>query len=237
MLNLNDSILGDITNALVFSDSELRQQYLEAINNESGNGVENSRHTYQWDYRYNTIVKIAEKYDLRYAKLERGNLWQAVYLIGPENEIYVFFSSKNVRSIIRKGKDNHYLNLLNLFNENLDDLKALEFQLSLLLNDKHSNEVRDTETLRANARDIVKMMENPPSKVVVIAFDKAFVNTAEALVFNSKNEIVWNKDLTPLIKPDYRLLLNSDEVNAVHKESRIARETKKKPLVRLKNNK
>ncbi|QED49369.1 DUF5986 family protein [Cytobacillus dafuensis] len=236
MISLNDSILGEVVNALVLNDPESREQYLIAINNESGNGVENSRHTYQWDYRYNTIVKIAMKYNLGYSKLERGNLWQAVYLIGPNNEIYVFFSSKNLRSIIRNGKDNHYLNLLNLFNENLDDLVPVEGQISLNLGDNCSNKCKDIETLQMHAREVVKMMENPPSKVIVIAFNKTITSTAEALVFNTKNEIVWTKDLTSLIKNDYRFVLNSDDVVADQEESRTERESKKKQIVRLKNN-
>ena len=237
MISLNDLILGEVVNALILIDPESHEQYLNAINNESGKGVKNSKHTYKWDYRYNTIVKIAEKYDLRYAKLERGNLWQAIYLIGPEDEIYVFFSSKNLRSIIRKGKNSHYLNLLNFFNENLDDLIPVEMQMSFPLNTNRFNEFEDKDALKMSAREVVKMMENPPSKVVVIGFNQAFVNTAEALVFNSKNEVVWNKDLTSLIKTDYRFVLNSDDVVADEKESRIVRETKKKAIVRLKNNK
>lgn len=235
MISLSDLILGEIVNALVLNDPESQEQYLIAINNESGNGVKNSRHTYQWDYRYNTIVKIAEKYNLRYAKLERGNLWQAIYLIGPENEIYVFFSSKNLRSIIRKGRENHYLNLLNLFNESLDNLNPVEVQESLDLNSNSINALADKDALRMNAKEVVKMMENPPSKVVVIAFNKGFVDTAEAVVFNSKNQVVWNKDLSTLIKSDYRFVIDSDNAVVKQKESSMVVETKKKSIVRLKN--
>lgn len=236
MISLNDLILGEVVNALILIDPEAHEQYLNAINNESGKGVKNSQHTYQWDYRYNTILKIAEKYDLKYAKLERGNLWQAIYLIGPHDEIYVFFSSKNLRSIIRNGKKSHYLNLLNLFNENLNDLVPIEMQMSFSLNNNRSNEFKDKDALKLSAREVVKMMENPPSKVVVIAFNQAFVNTAEAIVFNGKNEVVWNKDLTSLIKTDYRFVLNTDNVAVAQKDSSTVRETKKKSIVRLKNN-
>ncbi|MDN3451436.1 DUF5986 family protein [Planococcus sp. APC 3906] len=235
MISLSDLTLGEIVNALVLNDPESHEQYLIAINNESGNGVKNSRHTYQWDYRYNTIAKIAEKYSLRYAKLERGNLWQAIYLIGPKNEIYVFFSSKNLRSIIRKGRYNHYLNLLNLFNENLDNLNPVEMQTSLNLNTNSVNELPDKEALRITAREVVKMMENPPSKVVVIAFDKGFVDTAEAVVFNSKHQVVWNKDLSSLIKSNYKFVLKSDDTVVGQKESSIVLDSKKKSIVRLKN--
>jgi len=219
MISLSDLILGEVVNALVLNDSDSREQYLNAINNESGNGVENSRHTYQWDYRYNTIVKIAIKYNLGYTKLERGNLWQAIYLIGHDNEIYVFFSSKNLRSIIRKGKNNHYLNLINLFNESLDGLEPLEDQIALEIVDNTPKENQDIEVLKVHARDVVKMMENPPSRVIVIAFNKAFNSSAEAVVFNSKNEVVWTKDLTSLIKNNYKFVLDSDDVSANQKES------------------
>lgn len=68
---------------------------------------------------------MSKKRGLQHIKLKRGNLWEVVLIVGPENEVYTFFSHKNMKQIINQGKTNHYMILLNLFNEGFDELPPL----------------------------------------------------------------------------------------------------------------
>lgn len=233
MINLHNDIVKEIVNILVMDDSEARLLFLQSINNETGEGTQNSRPQQKWDYRYNSLIKMAKKFGLKHEKLKRGNLWEAVYIVGPENELYVFFSHKNMRKIIEEGKSNHYLKLLNLFNVELDDMKPLNVQLTLPINE---NDGDNSENLIEQARTMLNMMEKDPSKVVVFAFDQTFNSTVKAVTFNTRQEVVWEKDLTELIEPNYRLVLKDDNINPDKRENKNTPKTKKekKQIVRLK---
>lgn len=234
MIKLSEGALKEIVNSLVLEDPESRQQYLLSINNESGEGTENSSPQQKWDYRYNTILKVARKYGLKSGKLTRGRLWEAIYVIGPDDEIYIFFSHKNMRSIIKHGKDNHYLKLLNLLNQAVDDLEPLDYQMVLpILNE----EDRDIENLRKQAIDMLKALKTNPTKVIVFAFDISFISTVKAFVFNTRHEVVWEKNLSELIEINYKSVLDDKMATPETQESRTERRTKdaKKKIVRLKN--
>ncbi|MGE8003559.1 DUF5986 family protein [Lysinibacillus sp. NPDC093216] len=234
MISLDDKILKDIVNGLVYSDPELRQLYLQSILNESGEGTQNSSHQHKWDQRYNTILKIADKFDLKYWKIKRGKLWEALSIIGPENELYVFFAEKNLRKIIRNAEDSHYLRLLNLFNGHYNKMEELFEQTSLNLFASKNNESKfDID----DAREMLQLIENNPSRVIVFGFDVSFISTVRAYVFNAKNQLVWEQELTHLIDTNYQLVLENDNVNAGTKESKIEKDLKepaKKRIVQLK---
>lgn len=233
MINLHDEIIKEIANILVMDDPESRLLYLQSINNESGEGTQNSRHQHKWDYRYNSLIEMAKKHGLQHIKLKRGNLWEAVLIVGPENEVYAFFSHKNMQQIINQGKTNHYMILLNLFNEGFDELPPLNSQMELPIFDDKEN----SENLKEKARLMLDMMEKDPSKVFVFAFDYSFISTVKVLAFNTKQEIVWERDLTDLIQPNYKWALYDDEINPVRNMSKNTLEIKneKKQIVRLKN--
>lgn len=234
MISLDEKILKDIVNALVSSDPEMHQIYLQSILNESGKGTKNSSHQHKWDLRYNTILKITEKYNLKYWKIKRGKLWEALSIIGPENELYVFFGEKNLQKIIRNGKNNHYLRLLNLFNEYFDDKKQLfeQFSLNFFVANKYESKFDIEE-----AREMLQLFEENPSRVIVFGFDASFVSAVRAYIFNSKNQLVWEQGLNHLIDTNYQLVLENDNVNADTKESKTKKALKepaKKRIVQLK---
>lgn len=233
MINLHKTVIKALVNTLVADDPESNLRYLQSINNESGKGTQNSKHQRRWDYRYNSIIQIAEKFELEYIKLDRGNLWEAVLIVGPENELYVFFSHKNMRQIIKKGKNNHYLKLLNLFNSELNRLEPLNSQMELPL---FPLEDRDENKFIEQAKIMVKMMKDTPSKVIMFAFDHSFISTVKAYAFNTRHETVWEDNLSELIEPNYRLVLKDDKVQPHTQERKSARKTKKKKqIVNLKN--
>lgn len=233
MMNLHNDIVRAIVNILVMDDPEARLLYLQSINNESGEGTQNSSPQQKWDYRYNSLIEMAKKFGLRYIKLKRGKLWEAVLIISPENELYAFFSHKNMRKIIKKGKNNHYLKLLNLFNVEFDELDPLNSQMTLI----NDSEDESSENLKHQARFMLSMLEKPPSKVFVFAFDHSFISTVKAFAFNTKQEVVWEIDLTELIEPNYRLVLKNENINPDKRVSKNTPETKKekKQIVSLKN--
>ncbi|MYL47806.1 hypothetical protein GLV94_19400 [Virgibacillus halodenitrificans] len=234
MINLHNDIVKAIVNSLVMDDPEARLLYLQSINNESGKGTQNSSSKHKWDYRYNTLIEIAEKYGLGYVKIDRGRLWEAVLIVGENNELFVFFSHKNMRQIIKKGKNNHYLKLLNLFNEYFDEMLPLNSQMALPFLESE-NECK--EDLKEQAREMLSKMEGDPSKVFVFTFDHSFVSTVKAFAFNTRQEVVWESDLTDLIDSNYRLVLKDDNINPEKRESKNTPETKKekKQIVSLKN--
>ena len=231
MINLADDILKDFVNTLIHDDPELKPLLREAINNVDGDGVENSTATAKWDNRYNSLVKVAKKYVLKFGIIKRGNLWKAIFIVGEDNSIYVFFNHKNLKGIIKKGKSNHYLKLLNFFNRHLDDHKPINEQLKWDL--EETTDPYSDEALENQARDIIKMLEHEPSKVVVFAFNKSFISTVNAYVFNSKHEPIWHQDFTSLIESNYAFDLNSDDIETEKKESTTTID-KKKQIVKLK---
>lgn len=231
LINLDDDILKDFVNTLIHDDPELKPLLREAINNVDGDGVENSSATAQWDHRYNSLVKVAKKYDLKFGIIKRGNLWKAIFIVGKDNSIYVFFSHKNLKSIIKQGKNNHYLKLLNFFNKHFDDHKPINEQLKLDI--EEVDEPFSDNALESQARDIIKVLEQDPSGVVVFAFDKSFTSTVNAYIFNSKHEAIWHQDFTSLIESNYTFVLNSDEIKTEEKESTTTVNIKKQ-IVQLK---
>ncbi|ADU28478.1 DUF5986 family protein [Evansella cellulosilytica] len=235
MINLHNDIVKAIVNILVMDDPEARLLYLQSINNVSGEGTQNSSPKQKWDYRYNSLIEMAKKYELRYFKLDRGKLWEAVLIAGPQNELYVFFSHKNMKNVIKKGKNNHYLKLLNLFNHELDELKPIYSQMTLPISFEDDDD--SSEDLIEQAREMLSMMEEEPSKVYVFAFDHSFVTTVKAFAYNTRQEVVWERDLTELIEPNYRLVLTDDEIYPDTRISNNTPETKKekKQIVSLKN--
>ncbi|QFT90211.1 hypothetical protein FIU87_16225 [Bacillus sp. THAF10] len=234
MINLHNDIVKAIVNALVMDDPEARQLYLQSINNESGEGTQNSSSKQKWDYRYNTLIEIAKRFGLGYIKIDRGRLWEAVLILGQDNELFVFFSHKNMRQIIKKGKNNHYLKLLNLFNEYFDELLPIDSQIALPILDSEDESI---EILKEQAREMLSKMEGDPSKVFIFTFDHSFVSTVKAFAFNTRQEVVWESDFTDLIESNYRLVLKDDNIKPEKRESKNAPETKKekKQIVSLKN--
>ena len=234
MIDLHNDIVKAIVNTLVVDDPETRLLYLQSINNESGEGTQNSKSTRIWDYRYNTLKQVAKEFGLRHVKINRGGLWEAILILGEENELYVFFSYKNMKEIIKKGKNNHYLKLLNMFNEEFDGMHPLNLQMELPL---YNNEIECEENLKEQAKKMLSMMEENPSKVIVFTFNNSFTSTVKAFAFNTRQEIVWEKELSELIEPNYISVLKNDNINPEKRISKNIPETKKekKQIVTLKN--
>lgn len=232
MIGLKNDELKDIVNVLVYDDPDLKTLYREAINNVNGDGVENSIAKAKWDHRYNSLVKVAKKHKLRFGKLQRGNLWKAIFIVGEDNAIYIFFSHQNLKNILEKGKNNHYLKLLNFFNKHFKNHKPLVEQLEFKLGIEPSSTMTDA-ALEAEARKIVSMLENEPSKVVVFSFDKVAVSTVKAYVFNDKHQAIWQRDYTYLIERNYtfNLLADNNNITTQEKDAPIS---SKKPIVKLK---
>lgn len=232
MIELSNEVKKAIANTLVTDDAESRFLYNQSINNTSGKGTQNSIHKHQWDYRYNTIIQIADNYDLKYLKLSRGKLWEAVILIGQGNDLYVFFSEKNMQKIISQGKKTHYLILLNLFNEKLDSMKPVQETLTLF-----DEEHESLEDKRNMAKEMLNILEHDPEKVVVFTFNKGFIPVVKACVYNTKQQLIWEDDLSHLIETDYKLVLEDDRIKPATRESANHQEIKKekKRIVQLKS--
>lgn len=235
MIGLNEDVQKDLVNTLVNTPPEQYQLYLQSISNESGKGTLNSSHQYKWDRRYNGILLVAEKHGLKYWKISRGKFWEALSVVGPENELYIFFSDKNLKKIIKSGKGSHYLKLLNLFNEHYDTYEQLYKQefLDLFIEDEQINEFDISDAV-----EMLKILEEKPSRVVVFGFDITFTSTVRAYVFNSKNQLVWEQGLSYLIDTNYSLVLPNDYVNPGTKESsnkNVSKAPEKQQIVRLKN--
>lgn len=234
MIELNNDVIKEIANALVTQDSDSRFLYLQSINNESGEGTQNSWAVQKWDLRYNNILKVAIEFDLKYIKLGRGKLWEAIAILGPKDEIYVFFSKHNLKRIMRKGKNSHYLRLLNMFNEALDERTPLNQQLAL---DICEEDGIDKEYWKKQAREMLQAIETDPSKVIVFGFDISFVATVKAYVFNTSHQLVWEKDLSELIDVNYQSVLKDDYVEPAMRESSNINVTKSgdKRIVKLRD--
>lgn len=232
MIGLKNDELIDIVNVLVYEDPDLRTLYREAINNVNGDGVENSIAKATWDNRYNSLVQVAKKHKLRFGKIQRGNLWQAIFIVGEDNAIYIFFSHQNLKNILKKGKSNHYLKLLNFFNKHFKDHKPLVEQLELKLGIESPSSVSDA-ALEEEARKIVSMLEKEPSKVVVFSFDKVTVSTVKAYVFNDKHQAIWQNDYTYLIERNYTFSLQADNTNNEQQE-KASPISSKKQIVKIK---
>lgn len=231
MLDLNGFIIKDIVNTLVHDDPDFEQLLAEATNNVDGDGVTNSKPTAKWDSRYNSLILVAKKYNLKFGIIKRGNLWKAAFIVGEDNSVHIFFSHQNLKKILKKGNKNHYFKLLNFFNRHMDGMKPLTEQLKWDLGEE-LNPYSD-EWLAEQAREILHMLNEEPSKVVVFAFDKSFTSTVNAYIFNSKNEPVWHENYTSLIDSEYTLALNPDNIDTEKKDSTTPVNTKKQ-LVKLK---
>lgn len=232
MITLSNAVLKDVVNTLVYEDPEHHALLREAINNQKGIGVENCRSIAKWDSRYNNLITVAEIHHLKYGIIERGNLWSAVFIQDPDNTVYIFFSHKNLKRILNKGNNNHYLKLLNFFNANFDHLQPVNEQLKLELND--DVEISNDEYLEEQAREILKFLNEEPSKVIVFAFNQSFINTVNAYMFNSKHQIIWHNNYSELIDSNYSVVLQSDNISAEKVEKKTPMSTKKQ-LVKLKN--
>ncbi len=232
MISLKNAELKDIVNMLVYEDPDLQTLLREAINNTDGDGVENSITKAKWDNRYNSLVKVAKKYKLRFGKIQRGNLWQAIFIVGEDNSVYVFFSHQNLKNILKKGKCNHYLKLLNFFNKHFKNHKPLVEQLELPLNVEKNSELKEA-VLEEEARKIVSMLEKEPSKVVVFAFNKTVISTVKAYVFNNKHQAIWQQDYTHLIDRNYTFTLTADNIEN-EKQEKEAPINSKKQIVKIK---
>lgn len=232
MINLSFEVQKAIVNVLALEDPESRLLYLKSINNVSGRGTENSKYTQKWDNKYNSVIEIADKFNLSYFKLKRGNLWEAILLMGKDDDLYVFFSEKNLNTIMNKDNKNHYLTLLNLFNRAYDDMKPIQISLPIL------DEVEDLEDRLEVAHKMLETMEKKPQKVIVFAFDNKFHPSVNAYAFNTRQEKVWEEDLTYLIDSTYRLVLEDDKIKPTTRESTVSpeikREREKQNLVHLK---
>lgn len=230
MINVKNEIKKELVNALVAPDPESRQLFLKSIKNESGEGTQNSRGMHGWDFRYNSIIEIAKRFNLKHIKLRR-KLWEAVLLLGPENEVFVFFTEANLKRIIRHGNGNHYLKLLNLFNEEHDTMEPIDFQLNLFVEEDDG----ENEDLINQAREMLHMMEADPSKVIVFAFSNSFVSTVKAYSFNTKHQLVWEENLTEHIDVNYHSVLKDDNIEPENRKSSVTTTTKeKKRIVKLK---
>lgn len=232
MIELDNKVIKEVVNTLVAQDSDSRFLYLQSINNESGEGTQNSLAIQKWDFRYNNIRKIAIEFGLKYIKLGRGKLWEAIAIQGPKNEIYVFFSKHNLKRIMRKGKNSHYLRLLNMFNEALDEHTPLNQQLAL---DICEEDGIDKEYWKKQAQEMLQTMETDPSKVIVFGFDITFVSTVKAYIFNTSHQLVWEKDLSELIDVNYQSVLKDDYVEPAMRESSNKIKKDGKRIVKLKD--
>lgn len=232
MIGLKNDELKDIVNMLVYEDSDLITLYREVINNVNGDGVENSIAKAKWDSRYNSLVKVAKKHKLRFGKIQRGNLWQAIFIVGEDNAIYIFFSHQNLKNILRKGKSNHYLRLLNFFNKHFKNHKPLVEQLEMKLGSESSSSLSDA-ALEEEARKIVSMLEEEPSKVVVFSFNNVAVSTVKAYVFNDIHQAIWQNDYTYLLERNYTFSLQADNSNNEQQE-KPAPISSKKQIVKIK---
>lgn len=232
MITLSNTVLKDIVNTLVYEDPDHQALLREAINNRKGIGVENCRSIAKWDSRYNKLITIAETHQLKYGIIERGNLWSAVFLQDSDNTVYIFFSHKNLKRVLNKNNNTHYLNLLNFFNMNFDHLQPITEQLKIEFND--DEELCSKEYLEEKALEILKFLNEEPSKVIAFAFNQSFINTVNAYMFNSKHQVVWHKNYSELIDSNYSLVLQSDNISAEKVEIMTPMSTKKQ-LVKLKN--
>lgn len=231
MISLKNVVLKDIVNVLVYEDPELKTLYREAINNIDGDGVENSIAKVIWDNRYNSLIRVAKKHELNFGKIKRGNLWQAIFIQGEDNTLYIFFSHQNLKNILKKGKSNHYLKLLNFFNKDFKDHKPLEEQLELNLGIK-SNDLSDA-SLEEEARKIISNLENEPSKVVVFSFEKISFKTVKAYVFNHKHQPIWQNDYTHFIDHNFTFSIQPDNTYNEKQEKPTPISTKKQ-IVKIK---
>lgn len=231
MIDLPLEMQKEIVNTLVVEDSESRLLYLESINDESGEGTQNSSPKQKWDYKYNTIAKIAKKYSLKSLKITRGKLWEAIVVLGENDDLYVFFNKKNMESIIKKSKRNHYLTLLNLFNKKVDDMSPIQGEFPLF-----EEQDTDLEADKVLAEQMLETMEKKPEKVVVIAFENGSPPTVGAYIFNKRQQLVWQKNLTNLIEWDYQFTDVDSNINPPSRDSSVTINTKneEKRMVKLK---
>lgn len=233
MIDINEEIFEKFVNALVYKDDEAEEYFQRSINNKSGRGTQNGKHQVRWSRKYNSIMEIAEGNGLNAYKINRV-IWEAVIVQDENGSIYLFFRDRNIKNIMKKGKETHYAKLIiRAVNEAFDELSPLHSQGTFSFSEEEAEPMYPDEYLMELAQKIKSIFKKEPEKAVIITFDsKHSHDIAHAYIYNTRYEVVWDKDLTHLIDTDYNPVLERDDVKPEKQES--SRKAIPKRIVKLK---
>lgn len=237
-LSIKSEVLSVLLNKVIYKDPERKELYLQAINNEHGKGTSNSKHTFEWDLRYNNIYEVAHKLDLLPLKVCRSHLWEVMFVINVDTkEIYAFMKAKTLKNVL-KSDGPHYTKLLNQFNTSYDHLPPISQQTTLFEVEENKDELLNLAKEMINSSAII------PEKFFIFAFDDNSLHTTiNALAFNTSNELIFKQNLSHLLTTDYSSILESDNITpkkfASSSKVKLPQEgtsknEKKKNLVKLK---
>ncbi|WP_102694166.1 DUF5986 family protein [Rummeliibacillus pycnus] len=206
-LSIKSEVLSVLLNRVIYKDPERKELYLQAINNEHGKGTSNSKHTFEWDQRYNNIYEVAHKLDLLPLKVSRSHLWEVMFVINVKTkEIYAFMKAKTLKNVL-KSDGQHYTKLLNQFNASYDHLPPISQQTTLFGVEENKDELLNLAKEMINSSAII------PEKFFIFAFeDNSLHTTIKALAFNTSNELIFTKNLSHLLTTDYSSILESDNI-------------------------
>lgn len=238
MIDLHLKVIKKIAENLVFKDPDVHKSVSEAIQNEDGKGIYNSKGWVELDRRYNGLLPIAKDHDLVPILIKRG--CKILSLYNPSSDqLYIFLNKKTLREQFKKGNNSYYVKVLNLFNEELNTIVPKVEQLNLFLEDKHmdSSELE----LKELARKLLIDLQKDPSNVFVFTYDAhRLIPQVEAIAFNTKQEVVWGENYSYLLDSNYEIDLQSDGIDSGTKVSTTPMKKKnkvgKKQIVKLKCN-
>lgn len=214
-IKLEEAKLALLVNRFAHISKENKELYKTAINNKHGKGTTNSKHSVEWDMRYNSIYDVAEELGLLALKVPRSNLWELVFVINIEHkEIYAFMKEKTLTAVLKKDKL-HYTRLFNQFNSIYDDAISSLGQSSLF----PSREEIHHEDLLIQAKKMIDSCAIVPEKAFIFSLEETFIPSVKAVAYNSHNELIYENNLSHLLKVDANNILKPDKITPPSKES------------------
>ncbi|WP_271401851.1 DUF5986 family protein [Salinicoccus roseus] len=228
MIKSADEQLGFLANACVHFDKESLELHHRAIEyNVAHKNVKNSDHKTLWDMRYNKIAKYCEKVGLISIPIKRGSLWTAIGVYNPTTEeLFLIFTDKNIKKIMKNKKRKHYLALLSIINK--EDGKNEQLEL-------FGQDNNEEQFLLNLLDDLLEDIEVKPEKVIACGFSLGDVKTFKAYMFNGQQNLVFEKDYSELIEVDYNNQISSDDIDPeLDKEKKHVHSGKLKKSSRIK---
>lgn len=198
MIYTSEEQLVFLVNGCVNVDNENIEECKTAIGLKDDTGVYNSKNQSEWDIRYNYLLYNAEKYGFQCVKIERTKLWTAIAAFNAQTkELFLFFKERTLKKIMNNPSNYHYLTILNSINSNLIPIQLNFFDSNIDPKVNNDYEVA--------CQNLISDLNIVPESVIACSFTK---NSFKANIFNNYQQLSECIDLSYLIEPDYKSILN-----------------------------
>ncbi|MBH9581430.1 DUF5986 family protein [Staphylococcus felis] len=202
MIDTNSRILKHLVNTCVNNDEEALREYEESIGKNSAINVSNSRGIVKWDIIYNKFINDSISVGFKAVQIHRGAVWTAVGVyVENTKELFLVFRKPNFKSIMKHPWRCHYATIANVANGNKKPKQEelfLEFEIENGIKIQYDN----------LAEDLFEKMGITPEKVILCSFT---TNEFIAHLYNDKQQLVYDEDLSHLIEVQYNDLSNEQE--------------------------